>query len=64
MLHGQDTDSYLLRRGGAGEQLKHFSLLFTKISRSFSVIKQKSMSKFILAGQILLMHFYQWATEN
>lgn len=27
-------------------------------------MKQKFISKLILAGRILSVHFYQWATEN
>lgn len=55
LLHTQDADSQLLRWGRAGQQLKYFPLLFASASESFEFI-----SKFILAKQILSLHFYQW----
>lgn len=39
-LHAQDADSQLLRWGRAGQQLKHFPLLFAKVSESFEAVKQ------------------------
>lgn len=64
MLHTQDADSQLLRWGTAGQQLKHFPLLFAKVSESFKAMKKEFISKFILARQILSLHFYQWGMER
>lgn len=52
MLHAQDADSQLLRWGRAGQQqLKHFPLLFAKVSQSFKAMKQSLFPNLFCLGR-------------
>lgn len=51
MLHTQDADSQLLRWGRPGQQLKHFPLLFAKVSESFKAMKQSLFPNLFRLGR-------------
>lgn len=58
-LHAQDADSQLLRWGRAGQQLKHFPLLFAKVSQSFKAMKESLFPNLFWLGR-----FYPWISTN
>lgn len=49
--------------GGAEQDSSSNTLLFAKVSESFKAMKE-FISKFILARQILSLHFYRWGMER